>query len=432
MSLDLTDAGTTASVVRPRRPDEVAEAIARAASQGLAVSVRSGGHGLLGHGTGDDDLVIDLARLDAVDVLDEPRRLVRIGAGATWGRVATELDRHGWGLSAGDTASVGVGGLTLAGGVGWMVRKHGLTIDSLVAARVVTADGRLVTASDEVNPALFWALRGGGGNFGVVVDLDFVVHPVASVRFGSVTYRTDDPRGLVARWRDAMRQAPDELSSTLLLAPRVPGLEATATVLLCHAPAVGVAGVPDEDDAVFPFVDLGPVADWDISERRCAEILETGAHHPSGITPVVRNTLVRSIDDEVLAAIDRLRLGPAPVHVALRALGGAVARVPADATAFAHRDAEAMVMCAVMQPASATDAEAAVALEPWREVAARGIGCYVGLQGAAEEEDLVAAYPAPTRIRLSAVKRAYDPTNLFRRNHNIRPLDTGQRGSGAG
>lgn len=418
MSLHPTDTAAPALQVRPRDADEVATALAHAVREGLAVTVRSGGHGLLGH-SGVGDLVIDLGLLDAVDVLDESRRLVRVGAGATWGRVAAALDRRGWGLSAGDTASVGVGGLTLAGGVGWMVRKHGLTIDNLVAARVVTADGRLVTASDEVNPALFWALRGGGGNFGVVVDLDFVVHPVASVRFGSVTYRTDDPRGLVARWRDAMRDAPDELSSTLVLAPRVPGLETTATVLLCHAPDPGSAR--DGDDPVLPFVDLGPVVDWDLSERRCAEILETGAHHPPGLRPVVRNTLVRAVDDDVLDAIVRLRRA-APALVALRALGGAVARVPADATAFAHRDAEAMVMCAVMQPATATEAEAAAALEPWHEVAARGIGCYVGLHGAAGPDDLAAAYPMPTRVRLSTVKRAYDPANVFRRNHNIRPL----------
>ncbi|NYJ02636.1 FAD/FMN-containing dehydrogenase [Nocardioides thalensis] len=431
MSVHLSD-GSTAVAVRPRGPKEVAAAVAGAARDGLRVAVRAGGHGLIDHGADERCLLIDLADLDAFEVLDSSRRLVRVGAGATWGRVAAVLDRHGWALTAGDTASVGVGGLTLAGGIGWLVRKHGLAIDHLVAARVVTADGQLVIASEDVNPALFWALRGGGGNFGVVVDFDFVVQPVESVRFGSVTYRSDDPRGLVARWRDAMREAPDELSSTLVLAPSGADGPTTATVLLCHAPDVGGAE-HGPGDPVFPLFDLGPVANWNLAERRCSEILETGPAHPPGLRPVVRNTLVRSLDDEVLTAIDRLHAGPAPVHIALRALGGAVARVPADATAFAHRDAEAMVLCAAMQPATASPAEAAAALGSWQDVAARGLGCYVGLHGSAGPDDLAAAYPTATRVRLSAVKRAYDPGNRFRHNLNVPPLveRPGARGGGA-
>src|SRR4051794_415322 len=176
-------AGAPALIVRPRDPDEVAAAVAYAASHELTLSVRSGGHSALGHGTNSGGMVIDLAHLDAVEVLDAGRRLVRVGGGATWGTVSARLDQHGWALTAGDTAGVGVGGLTLGGGMGWMVRRYGLAIDNLVGARVVTADGRLVTASEDEHRELFWALRGGGGNFGVVVDFDFIAQPVSTVHF---------------------------------------------------------------------------------------------------------------------------------------------------------------------------------------------------------------------------------------------------------
>ncbi|MDX6372606.1 MAG: hypothetical protein QOD98_1594, partial [Nocardioidaceae bacterium] len=171
--------GRPALVVRPRGADEVVAAVRYAVREDLAVAVRSGGHSGLGHGTNTGGMVIDLDHLDTVEVLDGRR--VRVGGGATWGRVAAALDPHGLGLTSGDTRDVGVGGLTLGGGIGWMVRKHGLAVDNLVGARVVTADGRLLVASAHENPDLFWGLRGGGGNFGVVVDFDFLAQPVMTV-----------------------------------------------------------------------------------------------------------------------------------------------------------------------------------------------------------------------------------------------------------
>ena len=194
--------GRPAVVVRPGDPDEVATALRHAVRHDLAVSVRSGGHSPLGHSTNTGGMVIDLAHLDAVEVLDADRRLVRVGGGATWGKVSAALDPHGWALTAGDTADVGVGGLTLGGGIGWLVRRYGLAVDNLVGARVVTADGRLVTASADEHPDLFWALRGGGGNFGVVVDFDFVAQPVSTVHYGMITYQVDDPADLLRRWRE--------------------------------------------------------------------------------------------------------------------------------------------------------------------------------------------------------------------------------------
>jgi FAD/FMN-containing dehydrogenase len=409
--------GTPAVVVRPRDPDKVAAALAHAARHDLAVSVRSGGHSPLGHSTNTGGMVIDLAHLNHVEVLDDTRRLVRVGGGATWGEVSEALDPRGWALTAGDTKEVGVGGLTLGGGMGWLVRRYGLAIDNLVGARVVTADGRLLTTSAHAHPELFWALRGGGGNFGVVVDFDFIAQPVATVDFGTITYQLDDAGDLLRRWRDAMRQAPDEISSTLVLLPGA----ASAMVLLCYAGAPGLAET-EADAAIEPLLDLGTVTEARIGECRYREILESAAH-PPGMRLGARNTLVPRLDEATIAAITGMHAAGGPAAIAIRSLGGAFGRVPADATAFAHRDAEAMVVCLLMLPDTASDADVERALRPWRAVAARGTGTYVNFQGAATAADLAAAYPAATYGRLVAVKDAYDPDNRFALNHNIAPTE---------
>ena len=402
--------GAPASIVRPRDPDEVAAALAHAFVQEHPVSIRSGGHGVLGHGTNTGGVVVDLSHLAGVDVLDHGRRLVRVGSGATWGDVSAALDPYGWAITAGDTTGVGVGGLTLGGGFGWLLRRHGLAIDNLVAARVVTADGRLLTASPDEHPELFWALRGAGGNFGVVVDFEFVAQPVPTVHFGTVAYEPEDVGEVLTRWRDAMRAAPDELTSTLLLTPAGP------TVLLCYA---GEPGTPEAqvDDVLEPLLTLGRVTRATIAERRYGEILEAAAH-PPGLRMTARNVLVPSLDAPVLAAVARLHATPGPRMIAVRSLGGAFGRVAADATAFPHRDAEAMIVCGAML-APGVDADAVLA--PWMDVAAHGTGTYLNFQGSATPADLAAAYPAATLARLAAVKRTYDPQNRFRLNHNVPP-----------
>ena len=411
--------GRPALVIRPRDPAEVASALRHAQRHGLAVAVRSGGHSGLGHGTNTGGTVIDLQHLDAVEVLDADRRLVRVGGGARWGHVAAMLQPHGLALTSGDTRDVGVGGLTLGGGMGWMVRRYGLAIDSLVGARVVTADGRLLTASAEEHPDLFWALRGGGGNFGVVVDFDFVAQPVTSVHYGSVAYQADDVAVLVRRWRDAMRVAPDQLSSTLALLPPMGEGPRQAMVLLCYAGDQD-APVAEADAAIEPLLELGVVLQASITERPYAEVLEEAQQLPPGLRLRIRNTMVPSLDDEVVEAVATLH-GSTPAMIALRSLGGAVARVPAEATAFAHRDAEAMVLAGFVLPEQLGSAEVDQALAPWGSVASLGTGTYVGFQGSATDEDLAAAYPPATYARLAAVKRTYDPGNVFALNHNVGP-----------
>lgn len=405
-------------MARPRDADQVAAAVRYATAHDLALSVRSGGHGPLGYATNDGGMVLDLAHLNSVELVDPGRRVVRVGGGAKWGQVASVLSAHGLGLTAGDTTSVGVGGLTLGGGIGWMVRKHGLAIDNLSSARVVTADGRAHMASSDENPELFWAIRGGGGNFGVVVSFDFAAQPVTTVQFGTVTYQADDPTRIIEGWRDHMRGAPDDLTSTLVLVPPLFGNPASAMVTLCYA--------GDDDraagDAIEPLLALGPVTGNSISERSYADTLED-AHHPPGIRVVGRNTLVPTLDDDVIGRVVAAYQSDLPTAVSLRSLGGAFARVATDATAFAHRATEAMIVCGAFVPVGATDADVDQALAPWRTVASRGTGVYVNFQGSATAADLAAAYPPATHHRLAVVKRAYDPDNVFDRNHNVLPSD---------
>ena len=185
-----------------------------AARSGLLLSVRGGGHGFPGFGTNDGGVVIDLSKLANVEIIDKERHLVRIGGGATWGQVAAALAPHGLAISSGDTKSVGVGGLTLTGGIGWKVRKYGLALDNVAAAEVVTADGEVVQASAEENPELFWAIRGGGGNFGIVTAFDFAAHPTTDVFFGKIAFAASEAATVIQGWADYLRTAPEELTST--------------------------------------------------------------------------------------------------------------------------------------------------------------------------------------------------------------------------
>ena len=406
-----TIAGSAAPsvVLRPTSAEEVAACLGHARDLGLPLAVRSGGHNVLGFGNIDGGAVLDLAHLDGVDVLDG--RLVRIGAGVRWGAAANALAAHGLALSSGDTASVGVGGLTQAGGIGWLVRKHGLTIDSLVAAEVVTADGRVVRASATENADLFWALRGGAGNFGVVTSFDFVAAEVSTVHFGTITFALDDVAGMVGRWGETMAGAPEELTSQLTFMPSFGDFPGGVVVHACLASA--------DTAALAPLRAIGTVLAEDVAERRYADVLED-VQPPPGIRRVVDNTLVESVGPGLADAIGAAYAGGGRA-VFLRSLGGAFGRVGSADTAFAHRGAQALVVSAAILPADATDEQVARARAAWEPVGAHGLGSYAGFLGSDEPEHVLSLWPYPTLARLREVKRAWDPENLFRRNFNIRP-----------
>jgi FAD/FMN-containing dehydrogenase len=200
--------GTPAQVLRPEDVRDVQAGVRFAASTGLLLSVRGGGHGFVGFGTNDGGVVIDLGKLADVEVIDKERHLVRIGGGATWGQVAAALASHGLAISSGDTKSVGVGGLTLTGGIGWKVRKYGLALDNVAAADVVTANGQVVHASAQENPELFWAIRGGGGNFGIVTAFEFEAHPTTDVFFGKIAFPASQAAAVLHGWADYLLTAP--------------------------------------------------------------------------------------------------------------------------------------------------------------------------------------------------------------------------------
>ena len=405
--------GAPAIVVRPRDVDDVASTIEYARREQLVLAVRSGGHSVLGSSTNTGGVVLDLTHFDDVEVVDRERRIVSVGGGATWGQVADVLAPYGLGITAGDTADVGVGGLTLGGGMGWMVRKYGLAIDSLVGAQLVTADGCTIEASESEHAELFWAIRGGGGNFGVVTRFDFVAQPVTTVQFGTIRYEPDDPAALIRSWRDHMRSAPEQLTSTLTLMPTMFGMPASVMVTLCYAgDETGFAG------AVEPLLGIGSVTSSSVASMPYSDILEDAAH-PPGMRVVARNALVPTLDDEVVDAVIGMYRSEVPTMSTIRSLGGAFGDVPGQKTAFAHREAEAMVFCGAVLAADASQADVDRALESWPAVARRGSGAYLNFHGSATLDDLLAAYPAYER--LAEVKRRYDPDNTFALNHNIVP-----------
>jgi FAD/FMN-containing dehydrogenase len=406
-------AGTPDLVVRPHDAAGVAAAVRYATAAGLAVTVRSGGHSMAGLSTHTTGMVIDLRNLCGVEVLDLAARRVRIGAGATWGMVAAALAPYGLGLTAGDTREVGVGGLTLGGGIGWLVRRYGLAIDSLAAADLVTADGEPIRADAGRHGDLFWALRGGGGNFGVVTSFEFTAQPVTTVHFGTIGYRSADPARLVAGWRDLIRAGDENLTTVLNLLPSAPG-PSTAMLQCCYAGSDPGAAAA----ALRPFRALAPVSADTVRATPYADVLEAGPVLPPGARMEMRNALVPALDDAMTGAIADLLADGA--MVALRGLGGAVARVAPDATAYAHRDAEALVVAGTMLPPGTPPRLAAAPLARWSPVAAQGHP-YVNFLGTATDADVASVYPPATYRRLAGVKRRYDPGNVFRRTHNIRP-----------
>lgn len=405
----LTSTAEPTVVLRPMTPEDVAASLRHAHDEGLPLAIRSGGHNALGFGNIDGGVVLDLSRLDQVEVLDAGR--VRIGAGATWGPAAAALAEHGLAITSGDTVSVGVGGLTQAGGIGWLVRKHGLTIDNLLAAEVVTAAGDVVRASDTENPDLFWALRGGAGNFGVVTAFEFQAQPVSAVQFGTITFALDDVAQLVKGWVAAMRDAPDELTTTLVLMPGFGDFPAGAILYVC---------LDAEDTAALePLRAIGTVVAEDVSERPYTDVLEE-AHPPEGVLPVIGNTLVESVDEPLTDAIATAYAAGGRV-VFLRSLGGAFGRVDPAATAFAHRNAEALVVSAAFLSPDSTEDQIAAARSVWRTIGDRGLGSYAGFLGSDTADDIAALWPGETWERLRQVKRAWDPENTFRRNFNVTP-----------
>jgi len=411
--------GAPAHVLRPRTVRDVRAGVRFAAAAGLPLAVRGGGHSFPGFGTNDGGVVLDLGEMAEVRILDKDHHLVRIGGGATWGQVAAALAPHGLAISSGDTRSVGVGGLTLSGGIGWKVRKHGLALDNLAGAELVTAAGEVVRADADQNPELFWAIRGGGGNFGIVTAFDFVAHPTTDVFFGRVTFGAAQAADVLQGWADHLRTAPEELTSVVLVGNPMTG---------GHQAPVEIHVAVDGDDpdlaarAVDPIRRLGTVLEDDVALKPYADTLVDGMMAPPGIQFVARSAFAgRESVPEVLRILAEAGTAERAPIISIRSVGGAVSRVPGDATAYAHRRAELMFVTTAAGPAPVVAAARPALDAIWQRLAPHVNGAYANFLTSAAEADVAAVYPPETYARLAAVKRRYDPGNLFAGNHNVRP-----------
>ncbi|WP_326563690.1 FAD-binding oxidoreductase [Micromonospora peucetia] len=411
-----------AVIVRAADAADVARVIGFGRETGLPLAVRSGGHST--YGVWDDGLVLDLSALSALEI-DVAGRTAWAGPGMTAVEFTKATAEHGLALGFGDTGSVGLGGLTVGGGVGYLVRRYGLTIDNLLAADVVTADGELVRADADNHPDLFWAIRGGGGNFGVVTRLQYRLDPVRNVYGGMLVLPATAE--VIASFVEAAKAAPDELSTIANVMPSppmpfVPEQFHGEPVIMAELVYCG-DDIEAGKRAVAPFRELiTPLADM-VKAMPLADIY--GPEDPDR-RPI---TFARSlfIDDFDLAAAEQVLdfLGKATAAwpaAQLRVLGGAMARVPVDATAFAHRNREIMVVAAaVYDDVAETPVHWQWATEFTEAMRQGEGGAYANFLYMDGEERVHEAYPEATYRRLADIKRRYDPDNLFRLNANIPP-----------
>lgn len=409
-----------AVIVQAATESDVAAAVRFAAAEGLRVAVRSGGHAGPIFSPGPDRLLIDLHELSSIRVGDDG--IVEVGPGATWGDVAAAVQAHGLAITSGDTAAVGVGGLALGGGIGWLVRRDGLALDGIVGAEVVLADGDPVTASADEKPELFWAIRGGGGNFGVVTSLRFRAQPLGAVLGIELHLDPERLAETLRAVRDVMRTAPDELNATFAVIPNGP--PGPDFGFVHHLVAVYAA--PDSEEsraAIAALLGVPGVVEATVRESDYRGMLaEMPGGPPRAPIPnvAVRDAMIETFDDDAVDAVLAARSELGPSVFTVRFLGGAFGRVAPDATAFAHRRAEVIANIVEFLPPGAPAAAGKVA-EAWAPVAALSIGSYGNFTSAVGPEVVAAMYPPTTLSRLRAAKTTYDPSNRFADNENIAP-----------
>ncbi len=416
-----------AVIVRPVDAAEVSTIVSLARDTGIELAVRGGGHSGPGFGVCDGGIVLDLSALKALDV-DVDERSAWAETGLTAGEYTNAAGAHGLATGFGDTASVGIGGLTLGGGIGFLLRKFGMTIDDLLGAEIVTADGELLEVDEENHPDLFWAIRGGGGNFGVATRFRFRLHEVPSI-VGGILMLPATPEVITAFLAEA-EAAPDELTTiaNVMRTPPMPFVPEEHHGALAIFALMAYAGDTDAGErAVAPFRALAePLADM-LRPMTYPEIYmpDEEDYHPIAVG---KTRFADHIDEAAAATIlDRITDSSAMMAVTqIRALGGAMARVPADATAFAHRQNRLMVTVASVYE----DLGETAKHHAWVDDLARtllegqeGHGAYVNFLGEEGGAGVREAYPDPTWDRLGSIKRTYDPDNLFHRNQNIAPSE---------
>jgi FAD/FMN-containing dehydrogenase len=409
-----------ALIARCRTAPDVQRALEFAQRHHLPIAVRGGGHNIAGKALCDDGVVIDLSVMKEVRV-DPAARTVRAGAGLTWGDFDRATQAHGLATTGGFISTTGIGGLTLGGGLGWLMRTYGLACDNLRSVEVVTADGQLRVADAEHDPDLFWAVRGGGGNFGVVTSFEYQLHPVGQLLAGVVFYPVDQARDALRFYRELMATAPDELMAYALF------LTSPEGVPLFGIAACYVGPVETGERMLGPLRGFGrPVADLiqPMSYLQLQSMFDPG--FPAGRLNYWKSSFLRELSDEAIdTLVARLAAFPSPLSAfALEPLGGAVSRVGVDQTAFHHRKVGFSLVIVSMWTDPAESArqiewtrEFWNAMQPFSSEAV-----YVNYLDADEAERVPAAYGAATYQRLRRIKERYDPENFFRSNQNIAPV----------
>ena len=419
-------------VVRCSGTADVVDAVNFARDQGMALTVRGGGHSIAGLSAPDGGLLIDLSLMNGV-LVDPERRLAHVQGGALWGDVDREAQAFGLVTPGGVVSDTGVAGLTLGGGYGWVRRKYGLSCDNVVEAQVVGADGEVRTASAESNPDLYWALRGGGGNFGVVTGFTFRLHPLNPiVAFAGVFYAVEDAPAVIRGWREYVDGAPDEVTSVAVsfTFPEVPDLPPVVHNRACLVVGGVYAGDLDEGLQVLkplgslgtPLADLSGPAPFTFVQSAFDGLFQRGQFRSYWKSQYLDELSDDAIDTFVALALDR----PQPLFVLnIWPMGGAIARMGAEETAFAERTAPFMVSIDGNWEDAAFDAEGvAWVRSAWSRIGEFGNGStylnFTGLAGEATDTGVDSALGRNLR-RLAEVKATYDPDNLFRRNNNIAP-----------
>ncbi len=407
---------------------DVLAAVKFARSSGLPVAVRGGGHSYPGHSVCDGGIVIDLRQMNGIRV-DPEGRTARVQAGVLWGELDRETQTFGLATTGGFVSHTGVAGLTLGGGIGWLHRKYGLTIDQLLSVDLITAEGELVKASERENPDLFWGVRGGGGNFGIVTDFEFRLHPVGpTVLAGPIYWPIEQAPGLLRFYREWSAGAPDELT-TLVVQRKAPPLpliplelhgKPVISVVCCYT-----GPLEDGERVVRPLRAFGSrVLDLCEPKPYVAHQSTFDASFPHGWRYYFRACDVAELSDEVIdVTVEYGRRIVSPVTtVGFFQMGGAVDRVSQSETAFNGRDAAfTFNINGNSETAEGFEAEREWARAFWSALEPYHTSVYVNFLMEEGEERIRQAYGAGKYERLKALKRTYDPTNFFRLNQNIPP-----------
>lgn len=410
--------GAPGIILRANTNEQVGQALAFARRHPhLPLSRRSAGHGVSGRSTNDGGIVIDVSLMNTIEILDTETRRVRIGPGARWSEVARALEPHGWALSSGDYGGVGVGGLATAGGIGYLARGHGLTIDRLRAVEMVLADGSVVRADDAVNADLFWAVRGAGANFGIVTAFEFEVDEVGAVGFAELTHDATALEHFLVEWGRVVENSPRDLTSFLIVAPPRGHR---------HPVAVSRTMIDSADretilDRLSPLAAISAMYAQSVVITSYAAVMDNNpAQTPASRgEPVSRSGLLRHVNADFATAAARVIRSGAVGWFQLRSVGGAVADVPADQTAYAHRDASFSLV--VM---GADDTVVDRAWEPLRPFLD---GLYLSFESSLDPGRIARAWPPPTLARLRALKTVYDPDGVFDDNFALTHTSSRER-----